>query len=259
MRIAAIVEYDGSGFSGWQLQDGTRTVQAEVEAAIGKVANEAVRVTVAGRTDTGVHATGQVIHFDTTAERSTHSWVSGVNANLPDDVVLRWANPVSEDFHARFSATGREYHYVILNRSNRPSFMRGKVTWERRSLDTARMQKAANHLIGAHDFSSYRTVHCQAKNPVRELRSLKVWRVENRVVLSVYANAFLHHMVRNIAGVLIYIGSGERDIGWAKEVLELRDRTQGGITAPAAGLYLTRVEYPETFQIPQLSPETGLW
>ena len=133
MRIAAIVEYDGSGFSGWQLQDGTRTVQAEVEAAIGKVANEAVRVTVAGRTDTGVHATGQVIHFDTTAERSTHSWVSGVNANLPDDVVLRWANPVSEDFHARFSATGREYHYVILNRSNRPSFMRGKVTWERRS------------------------------------------------------------------------------------------------------------------------------
>lgn len=259
MRIAAIVEYDGSGFSGWQLQDGTRTVQAEVEAAIGKVADEAVRVTVAGRTDTGVHATGQVIHFDTRAERSTHSWVSGVNANLPDDVVLRWANPVSEDFHARFSATGREYHYVILNRSNRPSFMRGKVTWERRSLDTARMQKAANHLIGAHDFSSYRTVHCQAKNPVRELRSLKVWRVENRVVLSVYANAFLHHMVRNIAGVLIYIGSGERDIGWAKEVLELRDRTQGGITAPAAGLYLTRVEYPETFQIPQLSPETGLW
>ena len=138
MRIAAIVEYDGSGFSGWQLQDGTRTVQAEVEAAIGKVADEAVRVTVAGRTDTGVHATGQVIHFDTRAERSTHSWVSGVNANLPDDVVLRWANPVSEDFHARFSAPGREYHYVILNRSNRPSFMRGKVTWERRSLDTAR-------------------------------------------------------------------------------------------------------------------------
>lgn len=259
MRIAAIVEYDGAGFSGWQLQDGTRTVQAEVESAIGAVADEPVRVTVAGRTDTGVHATGQVIHFDTRAERSPHSWVNGVNANLPDDVVLRWASPVREDFHARFSATGREYHYVILNRPNRPTFMRSKVTWERRPLDTALMQQAANDLVGEHDFSSYRTVHCQAKNPVRQLRALKVWRVDNRVVLSVYANAFLHHMVRNIAGVLIYIGCGEREVGWAKAVLELRDRTQGGITAPSSGLYLTRVEYPETFQIPQLSPETGLW
>jgi len=259
MRIAAIVEYDGSGFSGWQLQDGTRTVQEAVEAAIGAVANEFVRVTVAGRTDTGVHATGQVIHFDTRAERSPHSWIRGVNSNLPDDVVLRWAQPVSDDFHARFSATGREYHYVILNRPNRPSFMRGKVTWERQPLDTGLMQQAANDLVGEHDFSSYRTVHCQAKNPVRDLRALKVWRVENRVVISVYANAFLHHMVRNIAGVLIYIGCGEREAGWAKQVLELRDRTRGGITAPAAGLYLTRVEYPETFQIPQLSPETGLW
>jgi len=259
MRIAAIVEYDGTGFSGWQLQDGTRTVQGEVEAAISTVADEAVRITVAGRTDAGVHATGQVIHFDTNAERSPYSWVNGVNANLPNDVVLRWANPVSEDFHARFTATGREYHYVILNRPNRPSLMRGKVTWERRPLDAARMQEAANDLLGEHDFSSYRTVHCQAKSPVRELRALRVTRTENRVVLSVYANAFLHHMVRNIAGVLIYIGSGEREVGWAKEVLELRDRTQGGITAPADGLYLTRVEYPESFQIPQLSPETGLW
>ena len=259
MRIAAIVEYDGSSFSGWQLQNGTRTVQAEVESAVGSVANEPIRVVVAGRTDTGVHATGQVIHFDTTAERTPHSWLSGVNANLPEDVVFRWVNEVSDDFHARFSATGREYHYVILNRPARPSFMRGKLTWERRPLDTARMQQAANDLVGRHDFSSYRTVHCQAKSAVRDMRAIKVWRSENRVVISVYANAFLHHMVRNIAGVLLYIGSGERETSWAREVLELRDRTQGGITAPADGLYLTRVEYPKTFQIPQLSPETGLW
>lgn len=259
MRIAAIVEYDGSAFSGWQLQDGTRTVQGEVEAAISSVADEPVRITVAGRTDTGVHATGQVIHFDTSAERAPHSWLNGVNANLPNDVVLRWARPVAADFHARFSATGRRYHYVILNRPQRPSLLRGRVTWERRPLDAVRMQRAANDLIGQHDFSSFRTVHCQAKSAVRDLRELKVWRVENRVVLSVYANAFLHHMVRNIAGVLIYIGFGEHDTGWAKEVLELRDRTRGGITAPSDGLYLTDVEYPAGFQIPQLSPETGLW
>lgn len=259
MRVAAIVEYDGSGFSGWQVQDGARTVQAEVEAALGKVADSPIRVTTAGRTDTGVHATGQVIHFDTDAERSPRSWVNGVNANLADDVVLRWADIVDDEFHARFSATGRRYHYVILNRSERPSFQRGKITWERRPLDVHRMQQAANDLIGQHDFSSYRTVHCQAKSPVREIRELEIWQSQNRVIFTVYANAFLHHMVRNIAGVLMFIGHGEREVGWAKEVLEHRDRTQGGITAPADGLYLTSVDYPPCFEIPQLSPETGLW
>jgi len=259
MRIAAIVEYDGSGYSGWQLQDGTRTVQGQVEAAISMVANEPIRVTVAGRTDTGVHATAQVIHFDTNAERSPHSWVNGVNANLPDDVVIHWANPVDDQFNARFSATGRVYHYVILNRPVRPSFLRNRVTWERRPLDIGRMQQAANDLVGEHDFSSYRTVHCQAKNPVREVRSLQIWQDDNRVIFSIHANAFLHHMVRNIAGVLIYIGCGEQEVSWAKEILELRDRTKGGITAPADGLYLTRVEYPKSFKIPQLSPDTGLW
>ncbi len=259
MRVAAIVEYDGSAFSGWQVQDGTRTVQAEVEVAIGKVADEPIRVITAGRTDTGVHATGQVIHFETSARRSSYSWVSGVNANLASDVVLRWADCVDEEFHARFSATGRRYHYVILNRTERPTFQRGKMTWERQPLDEQRMQLAANDLVGEHDFSSYRTVHCQAKSPVRDIRELKVWRSQNRVIISVYANAFLHHMVRNIAGVLMVIGHGEREVGWAQEVLQHRDRTLGGITAPADGLYLTTVEYPEHFKIPQLSPETGLW
>ena len=259
MRIAAIVEYDGAGFCGWQLQDGVRTVQGVVEEAVSRVADEAIRVTTAGRTDTGVHATGQVIHFDTSAQRSTHSWVNGVIAHLPKDVVLRWASEVDDAFHARFAATGRQYHYVIVNRPERPTFQRGKVTWERRPLDEKRMQLAANDLVGEHDFSSYRTVHCQAKSAVRELREFRVWRVENRIILSVYANAFLHHMVRNLAGVLMVIGHGEQEIGWAKEVLDQRDRTLGGVTAPAAGLYLTRVDYPEHFHIPQLSPETGLW
>lgn len=259
MRIAAIVEYDGSGFCGWQLQDGVRTVQGEVEAAISKVANEPIRVTTAGRTDTGVHATGQVIHFDTDAERTDYQWLQGINANLSEDVVLRWVDRVDDEFHARFAATGRRYHYVILNRHERPTFQRGKVTWERRPLDAERMQQAANDLVGEHDFNAYRTVHCQAKSPVRELRELKVWREDNRVIITAYANAFLHHMVRNIAGVLMHIGAGEQPIDWAKQVLETRDRTQGGITAPADGLYLTVVEYPEQYKIPQLSPETGLW
>jgi tRNA pseudouridine38-40 synthase len=259
MRIAAIVEYDGSGFSGWQLQDGVRTVQGEIESAIARVADESIRVTTAGRTDTGVHATAQVIHFDTSAERSNHSWLNGVNANLPEDVVLRWVSTVDDNFHARFAATGRRYHYVILNRRQRPTFQRGKVTWERRPLDEHRMQQAANDLVGEHDFSAFRTVHCQAKSPVRELRELTVWRIGNRVIISACANAFLHHMVRNLAGVLLYIGFGEQPVHWAREVLETRDRTRGGITAPADGLYLTAVEYPEHCKIPQLSPETGLW
>jgi len=259
MRIAAIVEYDGSGFCGWQLQDGVRTVQGVVEAAIGQVANESIRVTTAGRTDTGVHATGQVIHFDTAAERSEYQWLQGINANLPEDVVLRWVDRVDDGFHARFAATGRRYHYVILNRHERPTFQRGKVTWERRPLDAVRMQQAANDLVGEHDFSAYRTVHCQAKSPVREMRELKIWRDDNRVIITAYANAFLHHMVRNIAGVLMTIGAGEQPVDWAKQVLETRDRTRGGITAPADGLYLTAVEYPGQYKIPQLSPETGLW
>jgi tRNA pseudouridine38-40 synthase len=259
MRIAAIVEYDGSSFCGWQLQDDVRTVQCDVEQALTTVANEPIRVVTAGRTDTGVHASAQVIHFDSSAERTGRAWQRGANSNLADDVSVLWADEVDSSFHARFSATGRHYQYVIFNRSVRPTFLRRHVTWEYRSLDIERMQSAARHLLGTHDFSSYRTVHCQSKDPVRELRSLDISRRGDYVVLHVYANAFLHHMVRNLAGVLMTIGAGEREPEWAKQVLEARDRTQGGITAPADGLYLTAVEYPQNFNIPQLSPDSGLW
>lgn len=259
MRVAAIVEYDGSGFCGWQLQDDVRTVQGAVEEAIGVVANESIRVITAGRTDTGVHATGQVIHFDTSADRSPRSWVHGINSNLPRDVAVLWAQEVDDDFHARFRATGRHYQYVVLNRPVHPTWLNGKVTWDYRPLDVERMQVAAEFLIGTHDFSSFRTVHCQAKDPVRELRSLTIQRRDKMVFIHVYANAFLHHMVRNIAGVLMTIGAGERAPEWAQKVLTARDRTLGGITAPADGLYLTSVEYPEHYNILQLSPDSPLW
>ncbi|MBI3574857.1 MAG: tRNA pseudouridine(38-40) synthase TruA [Gammaproteobacteria bacterium] len=259
MRIAAILEYDGSNFSGWQRQDRARSVQASVEDALSKVANEPIAVTVAGRTDAGVHALAQVIHFDTTAARNGHSWVRGAVSNLPDDVALLWADAADADFHARFSATGRRYHYVILNRPIRPTYLRGRVSWEYRSLDVGAMQKGAKHLLGEHDFSSFRSAECQAKSPVRELRALEVERHGEFVHIRVYANAFLQHMVRNIAGVLMDIGTGERKPGWAREVLEARDRTQGGVTAPPDGLYLTDIEYPEQFKIPRLSRDIGLW
>jgi tRNA pseudouridine38-40 synthase len=258
LRIAAIVEYDGSGFSGWQIQDGAPSVQQAVEQAVSQVANEQIRVTVAGRTDAGVHALAQVIHFDTTASRSDHAWVRGTNSNLPDSVALLWAGATGPEFNARFSASGREYQYVILNRSVRPSVWTRRVTHEYRPLDIARMQQAARSLIGSHDFTSYRAMQCQAKSPVRELRALDVDRLGEFVVIRARANAFLHHMVRNLAGVLMDIGAGEREPGWAREILEARDRTVGGITAPPDGLYLTAVEYPEQFAIPRIQA-SGFW
>ncbi|MHB8454141.1 MAG: tRNA pseudouridine(38-40) synthase TruA [Acidiferrobacterales bacterium] len=259
MRISAIIEYDGSGFCGWQLQEGARTVQGCIEQALGKVADEAVRVITAGRTDAGVHACAQVIHFDTTAVRSDYAWLRGTNSNLPREVGLLWVREVAAEFHARFSATGREYRYVILNRPVRPTFLARRATHEYRPLDAARMQVAAQYLIGTHDFSSYRAVQCQAKSPVRELRRLDIERHGDILVMTVEANAFLHHMVRNLAGVLMTIGAGERAPEWAHEVLEARNRSLGGITASAEGLYLTAVEYPAHFNIPKLPPISGLW
>jgi tRNA pseudouridine38-40 synthase len=263
MRIAALLEYDGSRFSGWQWQDpasqrpGGRTVQAVVEQALSVVANETIRVTVAGRTDAGVHACAQVIHFDTNAQRSAYSWVRGTNSNLPPEVALLWAAEIDPQFHARFSATGRRYRYVILNRPVRPAVWAKRVSWEYRPLDVVPMQAAAATLLGAHDFSAYRAMQCQAKNPVRELRALSVARHGELVIIDVYANAFLHHMVRNLAGVLMDIGAGERPATWAREVLEHRDRTLGGITAPADGLYLSRVEYPARFDLPAVATPCG--
>ena len=256
MRIAVGVEYDGSRFHGWQTQQaGVRTVQSVVEQALSRVANEPVQVICAGRTDTGVHATGQVIHFDTSAQRKAHGWVMGGNIHLPDDVSLLWAKLMPEDFHARFSAIGRTYRYWILNRLSRPAINRKRITWFYQTLDAERMQEAGQALLGTHDFTSYRTVHCQAHSPVRTLRELQVRRFGERICIQVHADGFLHHMVRNIAGVLMAIGCGERPLDWAAEVLDCRDRNLGGVTAAPHGLYFHRVDYPEHFAVPAADTE----
>jgi tRNA pseudouridine38-40 synthase len=250
MRIALGIEYDGSGFSGWQFQEGVPTVQRCLEAALSKVADHPVRVICAGRTDAGVHATGQVVHFDSDAPRAMRSWVYGANANLPRGVSVLWAQTVHSGFHARFAALRRSYRYIFFNRSVRPTFLFERVTWEYRPLDAERMAQAARPLLGEHDFSSYRALECQAKHPVRRLYCLNVTRQRELVILDVQANGFLHHMVRNIAGVLSAIGAGERPVEWASELLAQRDRRAGGVTAPPHGLYLTRVEYPDEFELP---------
>ncbi len=250
MRIACGVEYLGTDFCGWQTQAGVRTVQAWVEEAIAKVADHPVRVHCAGRTDTGVHALGQVIHFDSPATRTMRSWVLGSNVHLPRDVALLWAQPVDETFHARFSATARHYRYVILNRAVRPAILDQRVTWFHRPLEVERMQAAAAYLVGEHDFSSYRALSCQAKSPVRTLYQLDVNRCTDEVRIALVANGFLHHMVRNIAGVLMSIGAGDRKPAWAGEVLAVRDRRLGGVTAAPGGLYLMKVDYPQGYGLP---------
>ncbi len=260
MRIAMGVEYDGSGYQGWQAQEHTpNTVQGVVQLALARVANHPVEVICAGRTDAGVHATGQVIHFDTPAMRPQRGWLLGTNSHLPSSVAIRWVTIVDEAFHARFKAQRRRYRYIILNRQTRPALLHGRVTWERRRIDVGLMQQAATALIGTHDFTSYRAVACQARDPVRTLTRLTVERRGDFVLLEVEANGFLHHMVRNLTGVLLAIGAGERPVVWAAEVLAARDRTAGGVTAPPHGLYLSGVEYPDQFQLPVLSNDAMLW
>jgi tRNA pseudouridine38-40 synthase len=250
VRIALGIEYCGTDFSGWQLQEGTRTVQGCVEDAVSRVADRPLRVVCAGRTDARVHALGQVVHFDTGAARPPHAWVFGANSHLPGDVSVRWARPVAADFHARFSAVRRHYRYVIYNSGVRPAVWRSRVAWEFRPLEEDRMREAAALLVGEHDFSSFRSYACQAKTPVRTLHSLEVARRGGFVIVDAVANAFLHHMVRNLAGVLMEIGTGKRPPSWAREVLEARDRRLGGVNAPPDGLYLIGVQYPERFELP---------
>ncbi len=250
-RYALGIEYDGTAFMGWQRQTHAgRTVQACLEEALAKVADHAVELTCAGRTDAGVHASGQVAHFDSDARRELRGWLLGANSNLPPDVAVGWIMEVPEAFHARFKATARQYRYVILNRLTRPALSRDTLTWVHRELDAARMQAAARHLTGKHDFSAFRSVECQAKQPVRTLMHLGVRREGERLVIDALADGFLHHMVRNIAGVLIEVGQGKRAPEWARQVLEGRDRTLGGVTAPPQGLTLTAVRYPAEFGIP---------
>lgn len=250
MRIALGIEYDGSRFCGWQSQPGTRTVQGEVEQAVSRVANHPLQVVCAGRTDTGVHALGQVIHFDSDAPRTLRSWILGCNSNLPRDVNVVWAQEVPDEFHARFGALSRSYRYIILNRMMRSALLDQRVCVRYGDLSLAAMQQAACHLVGEHDFTSFRALACQAKHPVRTIHSLTVEQHHNHFIIDVRANAFLHHMVRNIAGVLLAVGSGERDPDWVGELLALRDRSAGGVTAPPQGLYLVNVEYPARFALP---------
>ena len=250
MKIAAAVEYCGTQFHGWQRLKQARSVQQTVEEAISSVANHQINVICAGRTDAGVHALYQVIHFETHAEREMHSWVFGSNANLPSDVSILWAKEADSDFHARFSAKSRTYEYLILNRPARSGVFGSMVSWEYHPLDVELMNEAAQHLVGEHDFSSYRAQGCQAHSPVRIVHSLKVERYEDYVSIRIRANAFLYHMVRNVSGVLMAIGSGKKQSDWAKQVLDAKDRSIAGVTAPAAGLYLSDIEYPEHFHIP---------
>lgn len=250
MRIALGIEYDGSAFSGWQRQHHARSVQAELERALGAVAAHEVIVQCAGRTDSKVHASYQVAHFDTDAVRSTRAWTLGTNVNLPADVTVVWARAVPESFHARFSALSRTYEYVICNRPTRPGLWHGRVTWECHPLDAERMKSAAQYWLGEHDFSSFRAQGCQAKHPIRTILRCEVLATEGFVKLVVEANAFLQHMVRNLAGVLLEIGRGTRAPEWALEVLQRRSREAGGVTAPPHGLYLVAVRYPEPFGLP---------
>ncbi|WP_028239357.1 tRNA pseudouridine(38-40) synthase TruA [Stutzerimonas azotifigens] len=251
-RIALGVEYKGSRYHGFQRQrNGVRSIQEELEKALTRVAGgEEVTISCAGRTDALVHASGQVVHFDTGVERTMFAWVMGCNANLPPDISVTWAQQVPDNFDARFSAMSRRYRYVIYNDQIRPAHLAEEVTWNHRPLDVERMRAAAACLVGTHDFSAFRAQQCQAKSPVKTIHHLELMQSGRLIVLDVRANAFLHHMVRNLAGVLMTIGAGERPVGWAQEVLAARQRKAGGVTAHPYGLYLVQVEYPEEFKLP---------
>lgn len=252
-RIALGLRYDGSAYHGWQAQqDDLPTIQRALERALGVVANHSVSLTCAGRTDAGVHATCQVVHFDTTADRSDHAWVFGANANLPPDITVRWAKVMPSDFHARYTATGRRYRYLLLNQNVRPGILRNSVGWHYRPLDENKMNEAAQTLIGEHDFSAFRGAGCQSKTPWRRIFEIIVIRRADMLVFEVHGNAFLLHMVRNITGVLLEIGAGMRPVEWAKEVLESRDRKQAAMTISPKGLYLVDVDYPEALSIPKM-------
>ncbi|OPX56628.1 tRNA pseudouridine38-40 synthase [Oceanospirillum multiglobuliferum] len=250
-RYAMSIEYNGSAYHGWQAQQpGVSSVQETLEAAISKVANEPIRVLCSGRTDTGVHGCSQIVHFDSVAIRSSKAWVYGCNANLPNDIVVRWAQPVSDDFHARYSATARRYRYVIYNNRIRPALMHDQLTWHDQYLDADKMHEAVQSLLGENDFSSFRAAGCQSNTPWREIQEAKVFRQGQLVVLEIKANAFLHHMIRNIVGVLLPIGEGVKPVEWTKELLQVRDRTKAGVTAPPNGLYFVEAIYPEQFALP---------
>ncbi len=250
MRLAVGVEYDGTAYAGWQTQQSARSVQTVTEAAFSRVAAEPVGLICAGRTDAGVHARWQVAHFDTRANRRMRAWLLGTNSELPPDVSISWVRPVPMHFHARYSAEARTYRYVILNRGTRSAFAVNRAAFIFKPLDSDRMAAAATALVGSHDFSAFRSSQCQAKSPIRRMEKLTVIRQGEWIVIEATANAYLHHMMRNIAGLLIAIGRGEGSPARAREVLEGRDRRQNAATAPAEGLYFWGVRYPTAFALP---------
>jgi len=256
-RFAAGLEYDGRAYSGWQFQTGLKTVQDEVQRALSRVADMPVECVCAGRTDAGVHASAQVAHFDTTAVRSERGFRLGANSYLPQDVSVAWLREVPEQFHARYSATARSYRYLVLNRDSRSALAFGRATFERRSLDAERMHAAAQVLVGEHDFSAFRAIECQAKSPRRFVERIEVSRDGDWVAIEITANAFLHHMVRNVAGLLMAVGHGESPPERVADVLASLDRKTNAATAPPDGLYLVGVRYPAEFGLPSQSVIIG--
>ena len=250
-RIALGIEYDGAQHFGWQRQQEVPSVQGYLEKALSTVANTTIEVQCAGRTDAGVHATGQVVHFDCEVVRPLKAWTMGVNANLPDSVAVKWCCEVGDDFHARFSATGRRYRYIIYNHKMRPAILHHGVTHVHRDLDEKRMHEAAQALLGEQDFSAFRASLCQSKTPFRNVTRVTVTRQGCYVIVDISANAFLHHMVRNIVGSLIEIGSGHQPLNWIATLLAGKDRTQAAATAKPNGLYLVDVDYPASFGLPR--------
>lgn len=250
MRIALGLEYSGSAYCGWQAQRSGQGVQNQLEAALAQIAGGPVETVAAGRTDTGVHASAQVVHFDVAVERPGSAWVRGVNAHLPKDIAVNWARQVPAEFHARFSATGRRYRYYLLNRPTRPGVLAGRVGWDFHDLDIGELDDACRRLVGQHDFSAFRAAECQARSPVRELRTATVRSEGPFLVFDFAANAFLHHMVRNLVGTLVYIGRGVRSAAWIDELLAQRDRRLAAPTFMADGLYLAGIDYPSEWGLP---------
>lgn len=249
MRIAISLEYDGTNYHGWQQQNNLVTIQSCVEAAVSKVANQPTKIICAGRTDIGVHAKEQIAHFDTEVSRKTDAWLFGINNYLPKDIAVKWVKPVDETFHARHSAIARHYKYVIYNHKIRPAILLNKVAWHFIPLDAKLMHTAGQYLLGEQDFSSFRSAFCQSPTPMRNVHHLKVKRKNDLIIIDIKANAFLQHMVRNIAGLLMAIGEGKYPPIWAQEVLAKRDRCAAASAAPASGLYLTKIYYPTTTSI----------
>lgn len=250
MRIALGIEYNGHDFYGWQIQRDLTTIQGSLEEALAKVANEPIHLFCAGRTDAGVHATGQVVHFDTRAKRHIDAWIWGTNSHLPPSIVVKWAKPVDFSFHARFGAIARRYRYIIYNHPIRPAILSARATWHYYPLDIKRMQEAGKYLIGEQNFSSFRSSQCNSKSPMRNVIEFDVKRNGDFVIIEIEANAFLHHMVRNIAGVLMKIGSGLKEPEWMQEVLQAKSRRAAAETASPDGLYLIQVRYPEPYIFP---------